>query len=289
MNYVQLKAFHSVATQGSYTKAAEVLHVTQPTLSDHVKALEQRYEIKLFERQGRGVVLTGIGRALLQITRRQFSLESEAERLLSTAQGLSQGELRVMADGPYLMVPMMAEFHRLYPNITLKLGFGNSREVLKSILELRADVGVLPDLRTDERIYAVPGIHNQLVCFVNLDHPLAKKRSITLQELAGFRLIIRESGSNTRRQFERALKNASVSIHDTLEFGSREAVREAVAAGLGAGVVAESEFGHDQRLYKLRIRNKIPKSTEYFACLAENRALPVVSAFFDLIDECKSL
>lgn len=285
MNYMQLRAFHAVATQGSYTKAATALCVTQPTLSDHVKALEERYGVKLFERKGRGVILTGIGRALLDITRRQFSLESEAEELLTTAKGLSQGELHVAADGPFLVVPLLGQFHRRHPNIQLSMRFGNTQSVLNDLLELRADIAVLPDLEKDKRLYMKPLQKEQLICFVNRDHALSRQSSIKIQELASQTLIIREKGSNTRRVFEHALQQADVTPARYLEIGSREGVREAVAAGLGVGVVSESELGDDHRLHALRISNARPRVTEYLACLVESRPMPVVRAFFELLGD----
>ena len=131
MNYSHLRAFHAVASQGSFTKAAKVLHVTQPTISDQVKALEQRYSVVLFGRRGRHITLTPIGQALLEVTQRQFSLEAEAEELLTAARGLAQGLLRVSADAPYHVVPLLGRFHRLHPGIRLTLDFGNSTKVLR--------------------------------------------------------------------------------------------------------------------------------------------------------------
>ncbi len=283
MNYMQLRAFHMVATQGSFTKAAEALHVTQPTLSDHVKALQDRYNVKLFERQGRGVILTGMGKALLEITRRQFNLESEAEQLLGAAQGLSSGQLRVMADAPYMVIPLIAEFHRLYPNIKLSIRFGNSEEVLNELLAVRADIAVVPNLIDDERLFRQACKRDRIICFVNQDHPLARRGNISLQDLVAHRLLIRESGSTTRLLFEQGLKNAKLKAQDTLEIGSREGVREAAAAGLGVGIVSESEMGHDLRLRKIRISNKIPRVIEFYACLIEKRPMPVINAFFELL------
>ena len=283
MNYVQLKAFHMVATQGSYTKAARVLHVTQPTLSDHVKALEERYNVKLFMRQGRGVGLTSIGRALLEITRRQFRLESEAEQLLSAASGVGVGELRVMASAPYIIMPLLAEFHGLYPDIHLSIKFGNTQEVLASLLERKIDIAVVSNLENDERLYCLPCKRDRLVCFVNEEHELAGEKSISLEQLANHRLLLRESGSVTRLLFEQGLQDAGVKPLDTLVISSREGVREAVAAGLGAGIVSESEIGYDKRIKKIRIKDRMPRVVENFACLVETQPMPVIHAFFELL------
>ena len=282
MNHAQIKAFHAVASQESYTKAAKSLHVTQPTVSDHVKALEERYGVKLFKRQGRGVALTSLGHALLDVTRRKFSLEAEAEQLLSMAKGMMSGRLRVVADGPYLVVPLLGAFCQRYPGINISMKFGNTEQVLEDLYELNADIGVFADFNNDERLYAFPYRTDKLVVFVSKDHEWGRRHSVKLEELNGQRLILREQGSVTRSVFEQAMRQKAIQPDRVLEIGSREGVREAVAAGLGIGVISEGELGHDDRLIALSVRNADLNVTEYLACLKEARPIPVVQAFIEL-------
>lgn len=282
MNHSQLKAFHAVACQGSFTKAAEQLHVTQPTLSDHVKALEAHYGVKLFKRQGRGVSLTSLGHALLDITRRKFTLEAEAEQLLSVAKGMMSGRLRVSADGPYLVVPLLGSFSRRYPGINISMNFGNTEKVLQDLFRLEADIAVFANFDNDERICAVPYRKEKLVMFTNKDHDWSRNVSVKLEDIASQQLIVREPGSVTRQIFEQAMRQKDVQPGSLLEIGSREGVREAVAVGLGVGVTSEFEFGHDDRLVSLVVSNAELNVTEYIACLNETRPIPVVQAFFDL-------
>ena len=285
MNNAQLRAFHSVAVHGGFTRAAAVLHVTQPTLSDHVRALESRYGVKLFERRGKGVVLTGLGEALLNITRRLFNLDAEAEQLLSGARGLKGGTLRVAADGPYLILPLLGNFQRRYPDLKLSMTFGNSRQVLEELFQRRSDVALLPDVSEDARVYARPLRNDRLVLLVPAGHAWSGRRTLHLADLEGQRLLVRETGSNTRAVFEQALAHAQVTPGELLEIGSREAVREAVAANLGIGVIAESEIGVDDRLHALRIRDARVKVVASLVCLQASRESDVLRAFFDFIDE----
>ncbi len=285
MNHAQLRAFHAVAEAGGFTRAAEHIHVTQPTLSGQVAALEARYGVKLFERRGRGIELTDLGAGLREITRRLFAQETEAEQLLASAQGLTRGLLRVGADAPYQVIPLLARFNRRHPGIRLSMSFGNSERVLQELLDRRCDIAVLPDIEDDARIHAVPFRRDRLVVFVPRDHPWAGRRSLRLTELAGQRLVLREPGSTTRAVLDRALAEAGVQPGSTLEIGSREAVREAVAAGLGIGAVFESEFGRDPRLHRLHFRDVDLRAVEFAACLRERRPVRVVRAFFDLLQE----
>ena len=283
INHAQLRAFHAVASEGGFTRAAGALRVTQPTISAQVKELEESYGVKLFERAGRGVEITELGRALFDITRRQFGLESEAEQLLASARGLLRGQLRLGADAPYHVIPLLRGFARRYPGIKLSLSFGNSHEVLEALLDRRSDVAVLADLKPEDRIHAVPFRRDRLVLFVARGHAWAGRRSVRLKELEGRRVVLREVGSITRALFEEAMAAAEIPLGDTFEIGSREAVREAVAAGLGIGAVFESEFGHDERLRRVAIRDARIESTEYAACLKERLSVRVVRAFFDLL------
>ncbi len=283
MNFLQLRAFHGVASEGSFTRAAERLHVTQPTLSGQVKELEQGFGVKLFERRGRGVATTELGGRLLAITQQIFGLEAEAEQLLTGAQALARGRLRIGADAPFLVLPLMAALQRRFPGIDLAISFGNSQEVLRSLVEGHNDVAILPEVRREPRLHALPFRRDRLVAFVDRGHPWVRRRSIHLRDLAEERLLLREVGSTTRAIFERALKRARVRPRETLEIGSREAVREAVAARLGVGVVAESEFGHDDRLHKLTLRGDGLQATEYAVCLKAKREDRAVSAFFEVL------
>ncbi len=282
MNYANLRAFHAVASHGSFTRAAESLGVTQPTLSAQVKALEETYGVALLDRRGRGVGATSLGEQLLAITRRFFLLEAEADELLSRARDLTAGHLRVAAGGPYYAVPLLAAFSARYPGVHVSLSIGNSEEVLDALLHDRADVAVISDLEPDPRLEALPYAEHRLVVFVPRMHPWAGARGIRLRDLEGQPMVLRETGSMTRRMFEQAIAKAKVKPRVVMEIESREAVSEAVAAGLGIGVVSEAEFGHDERLAAVPVSDVTMLTREYVVCLKERRRLRIVSAFLDL-------
>lgn len=282
ITHAQLRAFHAVASEASFTRAADVLHVTQPTLSAQVKSLEETYGVLLFDRRSRHVEPTALGRELLAVTRRYFSLEGEAAQLLAAARGLRGGQLRVAADAPQHVMASLAAFSAAYPGVKISLFIGNSDDVLHQLLEHRADAAIIADLAADPRLFMQPLRRDRLIAFVEHgrlppDHP-----GFSLAELTGQRLVLREPGSTTRRAFEAAVVRSGLRIDDLLEIGSREGVREAVAAGLGVGIVAAIEFGHDERLRAVPITDVRIETVEYVACLAERRDLRLVRAFLDL-------
>jgi aminoethylphosphonate catabolism LysR family transcriptional regulator len=283
ITYAQLRAFHAVASEASFTRAAAALHVTQPTLSAQVKALEESYGVLLFDRRGRRTEPTELGRQLLAVTRRYFGLETEAEQLLAATRALSDGHLRVGADAPQHVMAELSAFQRRYPGVRLSLSIGNSDEVLHQLLDHRSDVAIIADLPEDLRLFARPLRRDQLIAFVERTHPWAERGAIGLAELASQRMILREVGSTTRRAFEAALVKAAIPIGEVLEIGSREGVREAVAAGLGVGIVSAFEFGHDARLRALAIEGAAIEMVEYVACVTDRRDLRIVRAFLDLV------
>lgn len=285
MNKMHLRAFHAVATAGSYTRASKMLNLTQPTLSGQVKALEGSYGIQLFQRRGRGVELTETGHQLLGITRRLSDIEGEAEQFLTGTRSLSGGQLRVGADAPSHVIALLGAFHRRHPQVQLKFSFGNSRSVLADLLERRSEIGVLANLAPDPRIYATPIRTDRLVIIVYQGHPWSQRRGIRLLDLSEQPLVLREPGSATRAILESALAERRISPRTVFEIGSREAVREAVAARLGIGVVFESELGPDLRLQALEVVDADLEAREFAACLHDRRPVNAVRAFFELVRE----
>jgi aminoethylphosphonate catabolism LysR family transcriptional regulator len=285
MNHAHLRAFHAVASEGSFTRAAARLHVTQPTLSGQVKALEETYGVRLFDRRGRRVAPTELGSALLDLTRRLFSLEDEAEQLLAATRGLRKGHLRVGADAPYHVTAALSAFTKRYPGVQLSLTVGNSAALARELFEHKIDVAVLANVAGGSRLHIKPLRRDRLVAFVARTHPWARRRRIDLADLADQRLVLREQGSATRQIFETEMARRGLALGEVLDMNSREAVRETVAAGLGIGVVSVSEFGRDPRIKALELAGGDLTMTEYIVCLAERRDLRLISAFLRIVEQ----
>ena len=284
ISHAHLRSFHAVATHGSFTRAAEMLHITQPTLSGQVKELEERYGTKLFLRHGRRIELTDIGKSAFAITRLMFRHEEEVEHLLQSARALTSGELRVAADSPYIATPLLAQFQRLYPGIQISIQYGNSQQLMSWIESRRCDVAFLPNIpQGDDRLFSIPLPPDRLVVFVSQDHEWAERRSVSIEELVKQRIILREKGSRTRSIFEEAVAQSGHELNDVMEISGREGVREAVAAGFGIGIVAENELLADSRLRALPVSNAELVHAEYVVCLQEMRSLRVNDAFLGMV------
>jgi aminoethylphosphonate catabolism LysR family transcriptional regulator len=282
MNPTLLRAFHHVARERGFTRAAAVAGVGQPTLSGQVKALEESYGVRLFERRGRGAQLTELGQNLFAITDRMFVLEDEAQALLSGASTLAHGHLRVSADSAYHAMPILAALKRQHGGLTFSLGLGNSAAVLRRLFDYEADVAVMAKLTSDPRLFTLPFRTDRLVLFVPNRHLWARRRCIRLAELSGQDMVLRERGSVTRAVFEATLAAAAVRPGAIIEVESREGVGEAVAAGFGIGVVFESEFGPGDRFHRIEVAGADLAVGEYVVCLEERRSLALVRAFLDI-------
>ena len=287
INFRQLRCFHAVAVEGSFTAAARLLGLGQPSVTTHVRALEDYYGVELFNRGSHHVELTDLGRALLAVTQRIFSLESEATELLRAASGLKIGHLRIGSIGPSQVTEMILAFGRAHPEVELSVALGNSQEVAGRIREFRDDVGIVPQIEKDKRFHSVPYSRNRVVLLVPRDHPWGKRGAVEIGELAGQRMVLREVGSATRRAFEDALARARVDIRRVIAISSREAVREAVAAGLGIGIALEDESLPDKRLTPLQVADVDIHLDTRVICLRERRDAPLIRAFFDLVEEVR--
>lgn len=287
MRYTQLRSFHAVAMAGSVTAAAEQLHVSQPTLTTQIRALEEQYAVELFLRGGGRMRLSEAGRQLLQITLRMFADEAEAKHFLSESQELRTGHLRVGAVGPFHVTEMLVAFHARYPGVTISVSVGNSHGVLQDLLDYRTDVAVLAYVESDPRLWVREYSRDEIVVFGRRDHPLfaSGRSTLSLRELDGLAMVSRELGSNTRRATDAALARAGVTPRIVMEIGSREAVREAVASGVGFGVVSSAEYIPDERLTFARAADAEIYNHALLCCVAERVDARLIAAFITTATE----
>jgi aminoethylphosphonate catabolism LysR family transcriptional regulator len=283
MRLTQLRSFHAVATTGSFTRAAESLNVSQPTVTTQVGQLEDLYKVELFHRTGRRVRPTELGERLLQMSRQIFSLEAESVQLLRDAGELRTGHLRVAAVGPSHVTKMLVAFNQRYPGIKISVSTGNSQDVLDRLLDYSADVGVLAQVFRDRRFVSVPYSEHPVIVFCSSEHRFAKRRTIRAAELQGEKLILREHGSTTRKAIESALAAAKVEAEVVMEVASREIIREAVVQGLGIAAVSEVEYVPGPGLHAVRISDAQIRTYAHVVCLAERRDTRLIRTFFEVI------
>lgn len=285
LSLAQLKAFDATARLGSMSAAARALGLTQPTVSAHIARLEEHHGLELFFRRGQRVELTDLGRVLYDTTKRIFRAEEDAWALLASARNHYRGRLSVCAVGPYNVTPMLKRFRARWPLVDLAVSLGDSRQIVDQVLDYQGDLGVLVHAVDDPRIHCVPFRRQPLVVFARHDHPLAEQKALRLNDLAGQEFVLREIGSTTRRVFEQRLTCVGVRVRCAVEIGSREALREAVAEGLGLGVVAEPAYIPDARLTRLDVVDLEACTHVHVICLTDRRTVPLIVGFLSIVDE----
>lgn len=288
MTPTQMRSFHAVAKSGSFTAAAELLHVSQPTVTTQVSTLEQLYGVELFYRHGRGVHLTETGRMLFALTQLATANIEEAVDLLKEAGGLRAGRLRIVAIGPAQIARILIDFHRRYPKVELAVTFGNSLEVENALLSYRADIGILGELHEFQRFHIQRYSRPEIVIVVGRNHPWWGRRRVRIEDLASQPMIMREPGSETRRILEQAARNSGTVLSQVMEIGSREGLMAAVVGGIGIGAASEEELPPHRLVHPVRISNAEMSTIVDIACLQERKSARLHRAFFEAADQAKS-
>lgn len=283
MRYSQLRSFHAVARAGGFNAAAEAFHISQPTLTAQIGALEEEYGLELFVRRGRRRELSDAGRQLLAITIRLFAEEDEALAFLQQSRELRTGKLSVSAVGPFHVTEMLAAFNERFPAIELAVKLGNSTEVLDDLFAYRCDVAVLAYHDENDQLLTLPYRSHPVAIFAHRQHRLASRRSIAIAELQGEAMLVRESGSTTRRAFDQALAAAKVQPRVVMEIGSREAIREAVIRGLGLSYVSTAEFVPDPNLRLIPIADADVHTHAHVVILKKRAVSRIVKAFMEVV------
>ena len=259
MNTDCLETFITAARLGSFTAASAARHLTQPAVSRQVRRLEEDLGVKLFAQSGRNVRLTNEGTILFQHGLRILAEMENARSSLSAVGQLRGGELRIGASstpGMYLVPGALAQFRKRYPKVAIRYQLSNSRVIEEMIVHGDLDVGFVGDPPASEHVEARAFAADRIVIVAAPDHPLAGRRSTTIEQVLAAPYVAREEGSATRRILEQWLRERRKYWTPFLELGSVEAVKQAVAAGLGLGTVStlavEWEL-HTKRLALVRV------------------------------------
>jgi DNA-binding transcriptional LysR family regulator len=255
MTFRQLECFLTVAHERSFSRAAQKIHLAQPTLSQHILDLEGELGTSLFLRRARQVSLTEAGRIFEPRAQRVLAAADDARHAVLGLDGLLRGSLLVGAGttpGIYVLPKVIAAFQARYPAVELSLRIANSRVIEEEIRADRLDVGVVGGhvLGPGERCVDA-GLVDGLVLIVAPKHPWARRGRVAARELATERLLIREAGSATRHVMERALQSAGISVSRTMELDHTEAIKQSVMAGLGVAFVSTYAVADEVRARQL--------------------------------------
>jgi len=276
-----LRVFVAVIEAGSFSKAAETLGTSQPNVSLQIASLERTCGVRLLQRR-QPISLTDGGRDLFVRARLILSRVDEFESSVRDLRDLQRGRLTIGFSSPAVALGLIARFLRQHPAIELVTGLGNSQSLLADIGNCDIDIGIMTLTQPASGLTSTLIGKQQLVACFPRRHPLAKARSVSIQQLAAQPLVIREPGSVTQLVLEQALAARGMTPRVALRVRSREALKEAVAAGIGVGTLFDDEAGQERRLRILPITGAPTTAGVYAVCLEESTDLPAVSAFIAL-------
>jgi len=236
----QLKVFEATARHGSFTRAAEELYLTQPTVSIQVKQLTKAVGLPLFEQIGKRLYLTQAGQKLLDTCQQVFEGLDQFEMAVADIKGMKQGQLKiaVITTAKYFVPRLLGPFCQRYPGIDISLKVTNHQHIQERMVNNEDDLYIISQPLEQPDLTVHPFLDNPLVVLAPKDHPLVGQHNIPIQALDGESFIMREPGSGTRQAIQGLFEEHEVAVRVRLELGSNEAIKHAIAGGLGISVLS---------------------------------------------------
>ncbi len=289
----QLQVFESAATHLNFSLAAKQLYLSQPAVSMQIKQLEENIGLPLFEQMGKKVFLTEAGRELFQYSRNITQQLAEMEAVFDEMKGLGHGKLTisVVNTANYFTPQLLAKFNQRYPNINMNLQVANRDAVLKQLADNTTDLAILGQPPDDLDISAESFLDNPLVVIAAPDHPLAKLKRVKFAKLAEETFLSREQGSGTRSAMERVFAQHKIQPHISMEMETNEAIKQAVQAGMGLGILSLHSIALELETKRLAMLNveHFPLLRHWFVAHRSNKRLSSAALAFKefLLTEAK--
>lgn len=289
VTFRQLRLFLALAEHGSMTGAARACHVTQPTVSMQLKDLADSVGLPLYEQIGKKLHLTAAGLALAETARSMVGEWDAFEQRIDAMKGLTRGQLRVavVSTAKYFVPRILGSFCADHPDIDIALEVQNRDGVVARLRENRDDLYIMSMPPTDMELEQHAFLPNPLIVIAAESHPLARRPGLGLAELAGERLILRENGSGTRLAADAHFRKLGFEPARRLELGSNEAIKQAVAGGLGLAVISRHALAahpEDEQLTVLDVKG-FPVLSNWWTLYPRGKRLsPLASVFLEHLE-----
>jgi DNA-binding transcriptional LysR family regulator len=249
----RLKVFYTVARLLSFTKAAESLHMTQPAVTFQVRQLEEHFDTRLFDRTHNRVTLTDVGQVVYEVAERIFELYDEMERRVREMTGEMGGSLNIgasMTIAENMLPSLLGQFKKKHPDLNVRLKVGNTESIVSMVEHNVIDLAIVEGTVSNKNLLVEHFRSDELVVIMPPDHPLAKHKSLTVDQLMPYQFICREEGSGTREAILNYLNEQGYPDGWTvcMELGSPEAIKGAVEAGMGLSVMSKSGITKELKL-----------------------------------------
>ncbi|MFD1362412.1 selenium metabolism-associated LysR family transcriptional regulator [Lentibacillus salinarum] len=258
MNYERLKTFIAVAEKNSFSEAAKILYVTQPTITSQIKSLEEELGTKLFERTTKKVQMTHSAGILLKYARDIVHMNDSARKEITQMESTAYGELGMgcsLTIGEYILPAFLKQFKENYPLIQIQVTIANSQAIINHIKDQFIDVGLIETPIEDSQIRLEPFLEDEIVLIAAPDYFSSEDALITLEHVQQSPLIFREEGSGTRSVVNHYMEKAGLSNDDlqiVMELGSTEAIKAVVESGLGVSFISKNAIKKEEELGLLK-------------------------------------
>lgn len=291
----QFRVFEAVARNLSFSRAAEELHLSQPAVSMQVRGIEVILGMPLTEQLGKKIFLTDAGHEVLHASQAITARLDDLQANLAQLRGMESGRLNIAVTSTVNAVAtdILARFRSRHPGVSIHLAVSNRAEVLDLLASNRTDLAIMGQVPENLGLEATRFMDNPLVAIAPPGHPLTRKKSISMQELAAESFLVREAGSGTRGAMERFFAARGLEISSSMEMSSNEAIKQAVQAGLGLGILSLQTLEMElalKRLAVLKVEGFPIMRHWYTVHRADKRLSPVALAFKNfLLDEAATL
>ncbi len=247
-----LKYFYQAAISENFTQAAEKLHITQPALSRQIAALENELDLQLFNRQGRKPALTDAGRRLFHYADEIIKLCHEAEKEMHELNNLNAGNLNIGASvtiANYILPPVLADYNKQHPMITLAVTIASSEEIEQSVLENKVDFGLTGSIIQNANLYQEPLLDDELNLVVASNHHLAEQSmTVTPAQLEEETFLLREEGSDSRKHFEILMEQCNIKPSKMIVLKHTESIKNGIIHNLGVSFLSKVAWQNEKKL-----------------------------------------
>ncbi|MFD0959365.1 selenium metabolism-associated LysR family transcriptional regulator [Paenibacillus chungangensis] len=288
LNFHQLHIFYTVSERGSFSAAAQALHMTQPAVTMQVQSLEDYFGTKLLQRSTKRIELTEAGRALLPYARRSIDLIRDTDRAMSAFTKQLKGKLQLGASltiAEYILPRLLGPFGAEYPHVSISLKVINTTQIVEEICNHQLNFGLIEAPVNHPDMHMEPVMSDELTLIVPCGHPLSEKETVTMDEVLKYPFILREQGSGTRQVMEQQLLERgfeSTALNIVMELGSTGAVKSAVEAGLGVSFLSASSIKHEAALgliKKVKVAD-VTFTRQFYSIYLKSALLPISAVTF---------
>ncbi|MBG9587837.1 LysR family transcriptional regulator [Cytobacillus firmus] len=291
MHYDALKTFVTLAEVKNFTKTAELLLMSQPSVSLHVKNLEKEFQTKLFQRSPKYLKITPSGEILYDRAKQMITIYEQTRQEILDQQYTIKGDLKIAASftiGEYILPPLLLDLQNEYPELNLQITIANTEEVVLSTRSHHVDIGLIEGQTNQKELIVTPFLEDELFIVTSNQHPLAQKEEATIAELQDQAWIMRENGSGTREYFNHVVRSNGLKVKSLLTISSNQGIKETLINGLGMSILSGSVVARDVKqnnLSIIKVKNQEFKRTLSYVLSPIMQEKRNVSIFIESLSE----